>query len=65
MAASGDADFGKARMLFDFAPGGEGQLSARAGEVVELRSAEEQGGWWLCGRGTEVGWLPTSYLETL
>ncbi|KAI9016678.1 hypothetical protein DFJ74DRAFT_239175 [Hyaloraphidium curvatum] len=52
------------KALFDFAAGGPGELSVRAGEPL-VREAAESGGWIRVRRaaGAEAGFVPASYLE--
>ena len=53
------------QMQADFAAGGEGQLTLRAGE--QLRVTHDAGNGWLMGQKGDghSGWLPKSYTQAI
>ncbi|KZV69753.1 ras GEF [Peniophora sp. CONT] len=52
--------------LYDFTSQDPGHLSFQKGEVLEVVK-QENTGWWAAvrGDGTQVGWIPASYVRTI
>eukprot|EP00794_Sanderia_malayensis_P016039 gene16039-17661_t len=55
----------KCSVIYDFQAGSEGELTVSAGEELVVVEDDDGGGWTLVARGSEEGYVPTTYLQKL
>ena len=59
-----EAEFPKAKVLFDYAARSETELTAHAGDIVLIVS-QDNPDWWEAEKDGDVGFLPRNFVELL